>query len=517
MTTDHVRIFDTTLRDGEQAARINLNTAEKVRIARQLERMRVDIIEAGFPAASEGDMEAVKMIADSVREPVITGLARCSIHDIEKAGRALEKAAKPRIHTFIATSDIHLRDKLKMSREEVLEEIRKCVAYARSIVDDVEFSAEDASRSDPDFLVQVFRTAVECGATTLNIPDTVGYAVPEEFGPLVGALIKRTKAPDSVIWSVHAHNDLGLAVINSMEAIRHGARQVECTVNGIGERAGNASLEEIVMGMKTRKDYFHVHTNLDTSGIYQASTLVSKLTGFPIPPNKAIVGANAFAHEAGIHQHGILCNRSTYEIMDPGDIGAPTTDLVLGKHSGKHAFREKVEAMGYHLSETMVSEAFSLFKDLCDKKAIVSSDDIEIIIINDILAVTPERKYNLADFNVHTTRGQASAAISLTEGDRTVSDAATGNGPIDASYAAIRRIIGFNPKLARYRIGATSEKSDSIGESYITLEYKGLISQGRGASTDIIEASIKAYIDALNRIFQLAAAHGIDMELKKAS
>ncbi|MBN1333901.1 MAG: 2-isopropylmalate synthase [Synergistales bacterium] len=512
MNEDNVRIFDTTLRDGEQAARINLNTAEKVQIAKQLEKLRVDIIEAGFPAASPGDMEAVRAIAGSLRYPVIAGLARCSISDIEAAALALEGAEKPRIHTFIATSDIHLQDKLRMTRPEVLEKISKCVSHARSLVDDVEFSAEDASRSDTAFLIEAFQAAVDAGATTLNIPDTVGYAVPHEFKDMVEKIMAGVRTPREVVWSVHAHNDLGLAVINSLEAVRSGIRQVECTINGLGERAGNASLEEVVMGLRTRKDYFGVETRIDTTRLFPTSSMVSKLTGFPVPPNKAIVGSNAFAHEAGIHQHGILCNRATYEIMNAEDVGAPSSSLILGKHSGKHAFRKKVEDLNYSISEEEINKAFSLFKELCDRKEYVSTEDIEILIIDEILAVSAEREYILADFNVHTTRGQASAAVSLKNGDTTLEDAATGNGPVDAAYAAIRRIIGLDPQLVSYKIDAASERSDAIGEAHVSLELKGLRSHGRGASTDIVEASIKAYINAVNRICQLAEVKGIALQ-----
>jgi len=511
MSEDHVRIFDTTLRDGEQSARINLNTSEKVQIAKQLEKLGVDVIEAGFPAASPGDMEAVRTIARSVRGPVITGLARCSISDIQAAALAIEQADKPRIHTFIATSDIHLKDKLKMTRQEVLERISKCVSHARSLVEDVEFSAEDASRSDIDFLVQAFQAAIDAGATTLNIPDTVGYAVPHEFAWMVEQVMKRTRGKEEVIWSVHAHNDLGLAVINSLEAVRQGVRQVECTVNGIGERAGNASLEEIVMGLRTRKDHFGVETRVNTRRLFHTSSMVSKLTGFPVPPNKAIVGSNAFAHEAGIHQHGILCNKATYEIMNAEDVGAPSSALILGKHSGKHAFRKKVEDLNYSLAEEEMHKAFSLFKDLCDRKEFVSTEDIEILIIDEILAVSPERDYILRDFNVHTTRGQASAGITLQSGTELLEDAATGNGPVDAAYAAVRRIIGIRPQLESYKIDATSEKSDAIGEAHVSLKLNGLLTHGRGASTDIVEASIKAYINAVNRLYQLAEARGVNL------
>jgi 2-isopropylmalate synthase len=517
MRQDQVIIFDTTLRDGEQAARINLNTAEKIQIARQLELLGTNVIEAGFPAASAGDMEAVSEISQVLTKPVITGLARCSGNDIDAAAKALEGARHSRIHTFLATSDIHLRDKLKMTRKEVLESVIKWVGYARSVTEDVEFSAEDASRTDLDFLIEIFQAAIEAGATTLNIPDTVGYAVPGEFSEMVRTVIQKTKAGKNIIWSVHTHNDLGLAVINSLEAVKQGVRQVECTINGIGERAGNASLEEIVMGLRTRKDYFGAETTLETSQLFPTSSLVSRLTGFQVPPNKAIVGSNAFAHEAGIHQHGILCNRATYEIMNPEDVGAPSSSLFLGKHSGHHAFAEKVEKMGYHLTKDELKEAFRHFKDLCDRKEMVSSEDIEILISDEILAIVPKRKYILESFNVHTTCEHASAGITLRSKDRILSDAATGNGPVDAAYAAIKRIIDIDPELVSYQIDAASERSDAMGEAHITLECQGMVSQGRGASTDIVEASIKAYINAVNRLFQLAAARGTEITTAKAS
>jgi 2-isopropylmalate synthase len=341
-----VRIFDTTLRDGEQAPGINLNTAEKLQIARQLAQLKVDVIEAGFPAASPGDLEAVKAIASEVKGSVVAGLARTRKGDIEAAWEAVRPAEHPRIHVFIATSDIHMEHKLKMSRQQVLDEVRNAVSYAKSFTDDVEFSAEDASRSDPAFLIQVFKVAAECGATTLNIPDTVGYAVPQEFAAFVKEIIDGVGTPPGVIWSVHCHNDLGLAVANSLAAVQSGVRQVEGTINGLGERAGNASLEEVIMALKTRRDRFGLSTNIDTTKLYGVSRLVSRLTGVAVPPNKAVVGDNAFSHEAGIHQHGILCNRATYEIMKPEDVGAPGTRLVLGKHSGHHAFRSEERRVG---------------------------------------------------------------------------------------------------------------------------------------------------------------------------
>ena len=390
MTDAHVRIFDTTLRDGEQAAGINLNTEEKLQIAAQLAKMGTDVIEAGFPAASPGDFEAVKLIAQRIDGPTIAGLARTRREDISTAADAVKYSQKPRVHTFIATSPIHMEFKLKMTQQQVLAEVRQAVTHARSLVEDVEFSAEDASRSDPAFLGEVFRTAIECGATTLNIPDTVGYSTPDEFEMFVREVIGATGEPKGVIWSVHCHNDLGLAVANSLAAVQAGARQVECTVNGLGERAGNASMEEVVMGLRTRKDRFGCQTTLDTTRLCAVSSLVSRMTGFPVPPNKAIVGANAFAHEAGIHQHGVLCNKATYEIMNPEDVGASGTRLVLGKHSGKHAFKQRVEEMGFMLSDEQLREAMVLFKTLCDRKEIVGDEDLEPM-IKEILAVDGTR------------------------------------------------------------------------------------------------------------------------------
>ncbi len=516
MNKGHVRIFDTTLRDGEQAAGINLNTAEKIQIAHQLARLGVDVIEAGFPAASPGDLEAVSLIAREVRVPIIAGLARTRKEDIEAAFEAVKCAARPRIHTFIATSDIHLEYKLKMSRNEVLEEIRRAVTQAAAMVEDVEFSAEDASRSDMDFIVEAFRTAIERGATTLNIPDTVGYSIPEEFGPFVEEIIQRTSAPDNVIWSCHCHNDLGLAVSNSLESVRRGIRQVECTINGLGERAGNASMEEIAMALRTKKAHFGVETNLDTTRLYSVSRLVSNLTGFAVPPNKAIVGANAFAHEAGIHQHGILCNRATYEIMRPEDVGAPGTQLVLGKHSGRHAFGKRIDDLGFCLSPEQITEAFKFFKALCDRKETVTDNDIEALVVDEILAVNPLRKYSLRGFSVQAAEGVGTATISLWDGETELTDAATGNGPVDAAYAALRRLMNIDPELTSYRITAVSEKSDAIGEARITLRMNGLSAHGRGASTDVIEASIKAFVNAVNRLYQFSAAKGVALDVPHA-
>lgn len=509
MPEDWVRIFDTTLRDGEQSAGVNLNTAEKIQIAHQLAKMKVDIIEAGFPAASPGDMEAVSTIARDVKGPTIAGLARTRAGDIDAAAAAVRFAAKPRIHTFIATSPIHMEHKLKMTPDQVLEEVRRGVTQARSLVPDVEFSAEDASRSEIDFLVKVYSLAIECGATTLNIPDTVGYAAPEEFGRFVTSILDGVKAPPEVIWSVHCHNDLGLAVANSLEAVRAGVRQVECTVNGLGERAGNASMEEVVMALRTRPDRYGVASRLETNRLYASSKLVSRLTGVVVPPNKAIVGENAFAHEAGIHQHGMLCNRATYEIMKPEDVGAPGTALVLGKHSGRHAFLKRLDTLGFELDDSQREKAFLLFKELCDRKKTVSDGDIEALVVDEVLVVVPERRFELKEYSVQVAgRGRASASITLRDGTGEVTDAAAGNGPVDAAYSAIRRLVGISPELTSYRIQATSERSDAMGEAVITLRLGDLKAQGRGASTDVIESSIKAYINSVNRLYALAAAKG---------
>ena len=507
-----VKIFDTTLRDGEQAARINLNTGEKLQIARQLERLNVDVIEAGFPAASPGDFEAVSQIAREIRRPVIAGLARTREGDIVAAGKAVSAAAHPRIHTFIATSPIHMEHKLKLSPEQVLKEVERGVTLARSIVEDVEFSAEDASRSELDFLVEVYTLAIECGATTLNIPDTVGYAMPLEYEEFCRNIIKRVNK-QGVTWSVHCHNDLGLGVANSLAAVRGGARQVECTINGLGERAGNAAMEEIVMALRTRADHFGADTRIDTTKFYSTSKLVCHLSGVPVQPNKAIVGINAFAHEAGIHQHGMLCNRATYEIMTPESVGAPGTDLHLGKHSGKHAFGERVEKLGYQLTKEQISEAFEYFKVLCDKKKDVSDGDIEALLMDRIISATPECQYELKDFTVAVgSGGKPTASITLKYNDIETTEASVGNGPVDASYKAILKILNFAPEVVTFNIKAASELADALGEAHVILRHKDLMAQGRSARTDIIEATIRAYIEAVNRLYSMAAAKEVNID-----
>ncbi|MDR2176293.1 MAG: 2-isopropylmalate synthase [Synergistaceae bacterium] len=514
-TEGHVRIFDTTLRDGEQAAGGNLNAAEKLQIARQLGRLGVDIIEAGFPAASPGDFACVETIAREVTESVIAGLARTKEEDIRACYGAVKDAPRHRIHTFIATSPIHMQYKLKMTPEEVLEEIRSAVSLARRLAEDVEFSAEDASRSELPFLIRAFKTAAEAGASTLNIPDTVGYSTPEEFHDFCRSVIEGVNAPREVVYSAHCHNDLGLAVANSLAAIRAGIRQIECTVNGLGERAGNASLEETVMALKTRSDRYGFFTKLDTTKLHSVSALVSRLSGVHIPPNKAVVGANAFAHQAGIHQHGVMTNPLTYEIMKPKDVGAPGTELVLGKHSGRHAFRSRIEYLGYTLSDEEIDTAFALFKKLCDSKKDVSDDDIAALIADEILLTSQENLYDLVRYSVKSGEGPALAVVSLRSGKGAVSDAATGNGPIDAAYRAVWRAIDMEPELLSFHIKATSDRSDALGETTVVLRSGGITAPGRGVSTDVIESAVKAFINGVNRLHVLASAKGVELSKRR--
>lgn len=495
---DRIRIFDTTLRDGEQAAGVNLNLKEKLRIAQKLQDLGVDVIEAGFPAASEGDFQAVKAVANTVSCSV-AALARTREQDILRAFDALKGAKRPRIHVFIATSPIHMEYKLRMTPQEVLSEIHRGVRLARSLVEDVEFSAEDASRSALPFLIEAYSAAAELGATTLNVPDTVGYAHPEEFGQFVGSLINAVDHP-SLVWSVHCHDDLGLALANSLAAVTAGARQVECTVNGIGERAGNAALEEVVMALKTRRDVFHLDVGINTKHLYSTSRMVSRLTGMPVPPNKAVVGDNAFAHESGIHQHGMLSHPKTYEIMSPHDVGAPSSSLVLGKHSGSHAFRERVREMGYHLSDEEFKEAFKLFKELCDRKKTVTDQDIETMLDHRVMGTWDEQRYQLVSFSVQASSHSAHAMVTLRAGQQEISDAAAGNGPVEAAYRAVDRITGLSPELKEFRINAVSGSSDSLGEASVEISLDGDRALGRWASTDVIGAALGAYVNALNRL-----------------
>ncbi len=510
---NRVLFFDTTLRDGEQAAGVNLNATEKLQIAQQLAKMKIDVIEAGFPAASPGDFACVESIAREVKGVTVAGLARTKEGDIKTAAKALAEAERSRIHVFIATSPLHMEYKLKMPPEQVIKEAYQGVALARSLASEVEFSAEDASRSEIGFLIEVFKEAVRAGATILNIPDTVGYAIPDEFGRFVKEIIDGVGAPEGVIYSVHAHNDLGLAVANSLAAVKAGARQVEGAMNGMGERGGNAAIEEMAMAIRTRADFFDVNIGLDTTRLYPVSRLVSRLAGLPVPPNKAIVGSNAFAHESGIHQHGVLAKRETYEIMRAEDVGSIPAVMVLGKHSGRHAFRDKIETLGYQLTDDQITLAFNIFKSLCDEKKDVTEGDIEAIISDQILNVTPEHRYELVEYTVSLGAGLASAAVIIGRDGTELRDAGIGNGPIAASYNAIQRTIGLRPQLESFSVRATSPRSDALGETVVTLAYNGVKATGRGASTDIVKASIMAYLNAINRLFMQAAAKDIRIEL----
>ncbi|HUT97429.1 MAG TPA: 2-isopropylmalate synthase [Dehalococcoidales bacterium] len=497
---DKVIIFDTTLRDGEQAAGGTLNAQEKLGIAQQLERLDVDVIEAGFPISSPGDFEAVRLIAKEVRKPIICGLARAHPKDIDRAWEAIKEAARPRIHVFLSSSDIHLGHQLKKSREEVLQTATEMVKRAKKYTDDIEFSPMDASRTVPEYLYQILRAVIDAGATTVNIPDTVGYAIPDEFGNLIEGIMKNVPNIAKAVVSVHCHDDLGLAVANSLEAVRRGARQVECTVNGIGERAGNASMEEIVMAINTRQDFFHLTTQINTNQIYKASRLVSDLTGFVVQPNKAIVGANAFRHESGIHQDGVIKMPITYEIMDPKSVGIPSSTLVLGKLSGRHAFKEHLAELGYSLNEEDFNRAFTAFKELADKKKGVTDRDIESVIAEEQRTVSEQ--YHLDRVQISCgDRGIPTAAVSLIgPGGEILSDAALGTGPVDAVYKAINRIVDVPNELTEFTVKSVTEGIDAIGEVLIRIESEGITYTGRGADTDIIVASAKAYMNALNRL-----------------
>ncbi len=497
---DKVIIFDTTLRDGEQAAGGTLNIQEKLEIARQLDKLGVDIIEAGFPASSPGDFEAVNLIAREIRRPTICALARAHPVDIDRAWEAVKDAEHPRIHVFLSTSDIHLFHQLKKSRDEILQMARDMVARAKKYTEDIEFSPMDASRTKPEYLYQILKATIDAGANTVNIPDTVGYAVPAEFGQLIEGIFKNVPNISRAVVSIHCHNDLGLAVPNSLSSIRHGARQVECTINGIGERAGNASLEEIVMALKTRKDFFGLTTSIDTTQIYKTSRLVSELTGFPVQPNKAIVGANAFRHESGIHQDGVLKMPITYEIIDPRTVGIPSSSLVLGKLSGRHAFKERLAELGYSLSEEDFNRAFIAFKELADKKKKVTDRDIESLVAEEKRTIS--EVYHLDRVQVTCgDRGIPTAAVRLVgPGGKVLADAALGTGPVDAVYKAINRIVGVANSLTEFTVKSVTEGIDAIGEVLIRIESDGTSYTGRGADTDVIVASAKAYMNALNRL-----------------
>jgi 2-isopropylmalate synthase len=497
-----VQIFDTTLRDGEQSPGASMTVEQKVVIARQLEKLGVDVIEAGFAASSDGDFDSVRRVCKEVSRPRIVSLARAQEADIDRALKAVEHAKNPGIHTFIATSDIHLKHKLRMTREQVVEAAVKAVSHAKKFTDYVEFSAEDASRSDPDFLLQVFREVIRVGAKVINVPDTTGYAIPSEFGALMANLIERTAGGDRVIWSAHCHNDLGLAVANSLAAVHNGARQIECTINGIGERAGNTSLEEVVMALRTRKNYLDLDTNIVSEQLYPTSRLVSQVTGIAIPINKPIVGDNAFAHEAGIHQDGVLKYKQTYEIMTPESIGIPGNRLVMGKHSGRHAFDERLKHLGFNLSREDMNRAFVRFKELADKKKNVYDEDIEAIVAEEILRV-PGRpdKFELLYLNVHSSSdGVPAATVKMrVDGDAKM-DYASGDGIVDACYKVITKIVGSQCQLVRYSVNAITGGTDAQGEVSCLIEDDGIRVSGQGSHTDIITASALAYINALNKL-----------------
>jgi 2-isopropylmalate synthase len=494
-----VKIFDTTLRDGEQSPGATMNIAEKVRIAEQLEKLNVDIIEAGFPISSEGDFEAVKAISRVIKHSEVAALARANPKDIDRAWEAVKGAKYPQLHTFISTSDIHLKHQLKKSKQEVIHIAARSVARAKRYTSNVEFSAMDATRSDVEFLIAVCQAAIQAGATTINIPDTVGYAVPFEFGELIRTLRQRVQGIEKVILSTHCHNDLDLAVANSIAAIQNGARQVECTINGIGERAGNASLEEIVMALRTRKDLFQFHTRINPKHIFTTSRLISKITGMVVQPNKAIVGANAFAHESGIHQDGILKEKLTYEIMTPESVGIPKTSLILGKLSGRHAFRERLRDLGYRLSEIDLERAFARFKQLADKKREIFDEDIESIVVEEILRMP--RRFKLVYINVVAGNVTVPTATVQMEVDgQLLQEAGFGDGPVDATFKTIKKITRTKSNLLQFAINAITSGTEAQGEVTVKLEEKGNTVIGQGADTDVIVASAKAYINALNKI-----------------
>ncbi|MBC2703105.1 2-isopropylmalate synthase [Desulfobacula sp.] len=498
-TNDQIIIFDTTLRDGEQSPGASMNPAEKLRIATQLEKLGVDVIEAGFPAASEGDFEAVKAIAQTLKISQIAALCRASDDDINRGWEAIKNAVNPRIHTFIATSELHMKYKLQMEKEAVLEQAIKSVQLAASYTDNVEFSAEDGSRSDPSFLCKVFEAVIDAGATTVNLPDTVGYAIPEEYGELIKYVIKNTPNMDKAILSVHCHNDLGLATSNTLTAIKAGARQVEVTINGIGERAGNTSLEEVVMSLNTRPNFFPQTTSIDTTRIYPTSRLVSMITGILVQPNRAIVGANAFAHEAGIHQDGVLKNPMTYEIMKPETIGLAKNNLVLGKHSGRHALNSHIQEMGYDLSKEELNTVFEKFKRLTDKKKSIQDEDIEALINEGVLRSSEVFSLEY----IHVLSGNTvfpTASIQLNINGRPVQGATEGSGPIDAVYNIISKLTGTKSELLRFTISALTEGTDAQGEVTVRLQENGIVALGKGTDPDIITASALAYINGLNRL-----------------
>ncbi len=494
-----IKIFDTTLRDGEQSPGCSMNLPEKLEMTRQLERLRVDVIEAGFAISSPGDFESVRAIAETASHATVASLARLVEKDIDAAVDAVRPAKHPRVHVFLATSPIHMQYKLKMSPNQVIDRVKSLVRYAKSFIDDIEFSAEDATRSDWAFLTEVLSEAVRAGATTLNVPDTVGYTTPDEMYGLMRHLTSTVYNAENIVFSTHCHNDLGLATANSLAAMRGGATQLECTLNGIGERAGNASLEEIVMAVKTRGPYYDCVSNVDTSRIYSACNVLSRIIGQRIPPNKAIIGGNAFAHEAGIHQHGVLANPETYEIMTPESIGLPKNLMVLGKHSGRHAFVDRLASLGVNLEPALIDEAFAKFKALADKKKTVSDRDIEVLVTGERIAV--DEAYALESFVVNSGSAiDATATIALKNGCGTKKTSMIGTGQIDAAFNAINALVGVTPVLDDFSIHSVSEGEDAQGDVTVKLALDGKIVTGRGLSVDIVEASIRAYLNGINKL-----------------
>ena len=496
---ERILIFDTTLRDGEQSPGATMDVHEKVIVAKQLELLGVDKIEAGFPITSPGDFDAVQAVASEINKPQIIGLCRAREQDILRAWDAVREAKNPGLHTFIATSDIHLKYKLRMERDEVLRHVEYAVGFCKSLSPNIEFSAEDATRSNWDFLAEVFSTAIDAGADTLNVPDTVGYTTPQEFSDLIRYLKKKVKGINKAIISVHCHNDLGLATANSLSAVLAGARQIECTINGIGERAGNTSLEEAVMIMNVRKDLYHLTNGIDTTQIYPASRLVSHITGIPVQPNKAIVGANAFAHESGIHQDGYLKERTTYEIMTPEAVGIGKSQLVLGKHSGKHALNNRLKGMGYNLNEDELKKVFKRFKEISDKKKKVYDADIEAIVIEEIYRI-PDR-YELKNINVSSgTVTIPTATVQLSVDGEVSLDAGFGNGPVDALFKTIIKMTGYNAELQRFSVSSITGGTDAQGEVAVELRDREFVSVGHGSDPDILVASAKALVNAMNKM-----------------
>ena len=499
---DHVKIFDTTLRDGEQSPGISLDTGEKLEIAEQLGRLGVDVIEAGFPIASQGDFESVEAIAKAVKSATIAGLSRTGFKDIDRAWEAVRHAEKPRIHVFIATSPIHMAKKLRMTEDEVRAEAAAGVARARSYCVDVEFSPEDGSRSDPDFLVDVCQIAVDNGATTLNIPDTVGYGVPEEYAKLIRYVIDNVKG--DYIVSTHCHDDLGLAVANSLAGVGAGARQIECAINGLGERAGNAALEEVVMAIRTRSDYFgNVETTVRTEELARTSRMVARLTGYPVQYNKAIIGRNAFAHESGIHQHGVLSDRETYEIIDASAVGQEAAQIVLGKHSGRHAFADSLAKMGITVQGDALNQAFTRFKELADRKVEITEADLEAIVAEE-LGITAVHRYTIVSLDLRGgTSGPASASVVLADADKKVEANGSGNGMVDAAIEAISKATGIAGTVLDFKVSSVTSGGDALGAVVISLDADGLKASGRGVSTDVVEASARAYLAAVNKVVRL--------------